>query len=79
MRRIVDLPQPDGPSRARNEPCSVCRFASLSATTLLRPEREDLVQSRDLQAGAQGVALGTGIHSTRVRVGCDIVVSDQPA
>jgi hypothetical protein len=34
-RRIVDLPQPEGPSSARNDPCSVCRCASSSAVTLL--------------------------------------------
>ncbi len=37
MRRIVDLPHPDGPSRARNEPLSVCRSVSCSASSDLPP------------------------------------------
>ena len=37
MRRIVDLPQPEGPSSDRNEPRSLCRFAFSSAVSVSRP------------------------------------------
>src|SRR5262245_52494769 len=33
MFRSVDLPEPDGPIRHKKPPASICRLASLSATT----------------------------------------------
>src|SRR5712671_4738411 len=33
-RRIVLLPQPDGPSRTRNSPSAICSETSLTASTL---------------------------------------------
>src|SRR5688500_18119457 len=34
MRNVVDLPQPDGPTRTRNSPSITSRLKSLTATTL---------------------------------------------
>src|SRR3954471_6412517 len=34
MRRVVVLPQPDGPSRLVNDPAGIARFMSSTATTL---------------------------------------------
>ena len=33
MRRVVDLPQPDGPTRTTNSSSSITRSTSLTATT----------------------------------------------
>src|SRR3978361_1406467 len=37
IRKMVDLPQPDGPRRARNWPFSVARSVSANAVTERRP------------------------------------------
>src|SRR5581483_4118866 len=44
MRRTVDFPHPDGPSRARNPPGPISRLTSWTAVTVLRPRRKILVR-----------------------------------
>ena len=41
---MVDLPHPDGPSRARNAPCGVVRLTFSTAVIVDRPRRKTLVR-----------------------------------
>ena len=44
MRRIVDLPHPDGPSSAVNDPAAVSNVTSSRACTVERPTANDFVR-----------------------------------
>jgi hypothetical protein len=43
MRRIVDLPHPEGPSKATNAPSRLSKSTPASADTVFRPTRKSFV------------------------------------
>ena len=59
MRRVVVLPQPDGPSSVKNSPGGMCRSIPSTATTLVEGLRQLLepdlaLHVLDLQGGDGG-------------------------
>ena len=66
MRRIVDLPQPEGPSRATNEPSSVVEVDVVERVDRRAAELELLAQpgQRDAAAGARRSPPGSCVMAT---------------
>src|SRR4051794_10271596 len=81
IRRIVDLPQPDGPSSDRKVPRAVCRSASCSAVTdrprmrkiLVSPETCTPVPRATPRAPAVLVSSATGSAGVVHEVGVLLV------
>jgi hypothetical protein len=64
IRRIVDFPQPDGPSRDRNEFSTVPRSTAASASTERRPMVNVFVRPRmSIPVAAAGSACGELVDS----------------
>ena len=61
MRSTVDLPQPDGPTRATNCPFSMERLKSLTATTSSKTLR---VPSKETKGGMSAGPLSGELHLT---------------
>src|SRR5580765_6432049 len=73
MRRIVDLPQPDGPRSATNAPAGAARSTPSRATTGLRPTLNSLHKERSdmpVPESATGVAVSFVSRSVTVAVAC---------
>ena len=85
MRSTVDLPQPEGPSRATKEPRSACRSTPSSADSVVRRMRKSLrratmaIPSADLSAPGRAPALGALGVVTPVRSPGAAGASNDPA